>query len=150
LGSDFHCNLAEIHLNQIDPLDIKQQEDAFKAAALSVACLLNHRFEVERYRKSREWDPIVGVSFTGLFDFFVHAFGTPWLKWWEAGRPDTKEGQKFKTQEANFLSRWRKTVNDTVFEYCDRHNIRRPSRCTTVQPAGTKSLLTGASPGGLR
>ncbi len=147
LGSDFHCNLAEIHLNQIDPLDIKQQEDAFKAAALSVACLLNHRFEVERYRKSREWDPIVGVSFTGLFDFFVHAFGTPWLKWWEEGRPETKEGQDFKMQEATFLSRWRKIVNDTVFDYCDQHNIRRPSRCTTVQPAGTKSLLTGASPG---
>ncbi len=147
LGSDFHCNLAEIHLNQIDPLDINQQEDAFKAAALSVACLLNHRFEIERYRKSREWDPIVGVSFTGLFDFFVHAFGTPWLKWWEAGRPETKEGQDFKIKEATFLSRWRKIVNDTVFDYCDRHNIRRPSRCTTVQPAGTKSLLTGASPG---
>ncbi len=147
LGSDFHCNLAEIHLNQIDPLDINQQEDAFKAAALSVACLLNHRFEVERYRKSREWDPIVGVSFTGLFDFFVHAFGTPWLKWWEAGRPGTKEGKDFKLKEATFLSRWRKIVNDTVWEYCDRHNIRRPSRCTTVQPAGTKSLLTGASPG---
>ncbi len=147
LGSDFHCNLAEIHLNQIDPLDINQQEEAFKAAALSVACLLNHRFEVERYRKSREWDPIVGVSFTGLFDFFVHAFGTPWLKWWEAGRPETKEGKDFKHKEATFLSRWRKIVNDTVFDYCDRHNIRRPSRCTTVQPAGTKSLLTGASPG---
>tara|TARA_B100000700_G_scaffold271957_1_gene315208 strand:- start:896 stop:3271 length:2376 start_codon:yes stop_codon:yes gene_type:complete len=147
LGSDFHCNLAEIHLNQIDPLDLRQQEDAFKAAALSVACLLNHRFEVERYRKSREWDPIVGVSFTGLFDFFVHAFGTPWLKWWEAGRPETEEGKSFKIQEATFLSRWRKIVNDTVFDYCDRHNMRRPSRCTTVQPAGTKSLLTGASPG---
>ena len=44
-----------------------------------MACLLNHRFEVERYRQSRAWDPIVGVSFTGLFDFFVHAFGTTWL-----------------------------------------------------------------------
>ena len=29
------------------------QYDAFKAAGLSVACLLNHNFEVERYRKSR-------------------------------------------------------------------------------------------------
>ena len=45
-----------------------------------MACLLNHRFEVERYRQSREWDPIVGVSFTGLFDFFVHAFGADWLR----------------------------------------------------------------------
>ena len=147
LGADFHCNLAEIHLNQIDPADHQAQEDAFKAAGLAVACLLNHRFEVERYRQSRAWDPIVGVSFTGLFDFFVHAFGTPWLTWWEAGRPDTAEGQAFKAQEAAYLSRWKQIVNEAVWDYCDRHGLRRPNRCTTVQPAGTKSLLTGASPG---
>ena len=147
LGADFHCNLAEIHLNQIDPADKDEQHNAFKAAALSVACLLNHRFEVERYRQSREWDPIVGVSFTGLFDFFVHAFGTNWLEWWEKGRPASEEGKKFKLQEAEYLNRWKKTVNQTVWDYCDRHSLRRPSRCTTVQPAGTKSLLTGASPG---
>ena len=147
LGADFHCNLAEVHLNQIDPSDDEGQRDAFRAGALSVACLLNHRFEVERYRQSRAWDPIVGVSFTGLFDFFVHAFGTPWLNWWEAGRPDSEEGREFKRQEAEYLSRWKKVVNETVWEYCDRHGLRRPNRCTTVQPAGTKSLLTGAAPG---
>ena len=147
LGADFHCNLAEIHLIQIDPADHKAQEDAFTAAGLAVACLLNHRFEVERYRQSRAWDPIVGVSFTGLFDFFVHAFGTPWLKWWEAGRPNTDEGQSFKQQEAAYLGRWKEIVNNAVWDYCDRHGLRRPNRCTTVQPAGTKSLLTGASPG---
>ncbi|WP_413440117.1 ribonucleoside-triphosphate reductase, adenosylcobalamin-dependent [Synechococcus sp. MIT S1220] len=147
LGADFHCNLAEIHLNQIDPSDHQAQDDAFRAGALSVACLLNHRFEVERYRQSRAWDPIVGVSFTGLFDFFVHAFGSDWLRWWEAGRPDTAQGQKFKEQEASYLSRWKTVVNETVWDYCDRHGLRRPNRCTTVQPAGTKSLLTGAAPG---
>ena len=147
LGADFHCNLAEIHLNRIDPLDEQDQAEAFRAAGLAVACLLNHDFEVERYRQSRLWDPIVGVSFTGLFDFFVHAFGTPWLKWWEAGRPDSDEGRRFKQQEAAYLARWKQTVNEAVWEYCDRHGIRRPNRCTTVQPAGTKSLLTGASPG---
>ena len=147
LGADFHCNLAEVHLNQIDPSDEEGQADAFRAGALSVACLLNHRFEVERYRQSREWDPIVGVSFTGLFDFFVHAFGTEWLSWWEAGRPDTEEGLRFKEQEAAYLSRWKEIVNQTVWDYCDRHGLRRPNRCTTVQPAGTKSLLTGAAPG---
>ncbi len=147
LGNDFHCNLAEVHLNQIDPKNIEEQKKAFKAAALSVACLLNHEFEVERYRKSREYDPIVGVSFTGLFDFCVHAFGTPWLKWWEAGRPENEEGKAFKKEEAKFLDLWRKTVKETVWEYCDKHNLRRPNRCTTVQPAGTKSLLTGAAPG---
>ena len=147
LGADFHCNLAEIHLNRIDPDDLVSQEEAFTAGGLAVACLLNHRFEVERYRQSRAWDPIVGVSFTGLFDFFVHAFGTPWLKWWEAGRPDTEEGRSFKAKEAEYLSRWKEIVNKAVWDYCDRQGLRRPNRCTTVQPAGTKSLLTGASPG---
>ena len=147
LGADFHCNLAEVHLNQIDPADLEGQADAFKAAGLAVAALLNHRFEVERYRQSRAWDPIVGVSFTGLFDFFVHAFGTPWLQWWEAGRPASSEGLVYKQQEAEFLSRWKEIVNQAVWDYCDRHQLRRPNRCTTVQPAGTKSLLTGASPG---
>ena len=147
IGADFHCNLAEVHLNLIDPNDLQDQEDAFRAAALSVACLLNHRFGVDRYRQSREWDPIVGVSFTGLFDFFVHAFGTPWLKWWEAGRPDSEEGRTFRAEEARFLSRWKQTVHEAVWSYCDQHGLHRPNRCTTVQPAGTKSLLTGASPG---
>ena len=147
LGADFHCNLAEVHLNRIDPNDHEGQADAFRAAGLSVACLLNHRFEVERYRQSRAWDPIVGVSFTGLFDFFVHAFGTPWLEWWAAGRPATEEGEAFKRQEAEYLSRWKSIVNEAVWSYCDQHGLRRPNRCTTVQPAGTKSLLTGAAPG---
>ncbi|MBM5808189.1 MAG: ribonucleoside-triphosphate reductase, adenosylcobalamin-dependent, partial [Cyanobacteria bacterium M_surface_10_m2_179] len=147
LGADFHCNLAEIHLNRIDPEDHVAQEEAFTAGGLAVACLLNHRFEVERYRQSRAWDPIVGVSFTGLFDFFVHAFGTPWLQWWEAGRPETEAGLAFKAKEAEYLSRWKEIVNRAVWDYCDRHGLRRPNRCTTVQPAGTKSLLTGASPG---
>ncbi len=147
LGADFHCNLAEIHLNRIDPKDHAGQEEAFRAGGLAVACLLNHRFEVERYRQSRAWDPIVGVSFTGLFDFFVLAFGTPWLQWWEAGRPDSEEGRSFRAEEVRYLKRWRRIVDETVWDYCDRHGWRRPNRCTTVQPAGTKSLLTGASPG---
>ncbi|MFM9102773.1 MAG: ribonucleoside-triphosphate reductase, adenosylcobalamin-dependent, partial [Cyanobium sp.] len=147
LGADFHCNLAEIHLNQIHPTDFQAQEDAFRAGAIAVACLLNHDFEVERYRQSRAWDPIVGVSFTGLFDFFVHAFGTPWLNWWEAGRPDSEEGRAFKACEADYLQGWKRILHEAVWQYTHRHGIRRPNRCTTVQPAGTKSLLTGASPG---
>jgi ribonucleotide reductase class II len=147
IGADFHCNLAEVHLNRLDPADHAGQAEAFKAAGLAVACLLNHRFEVERYRRSRAWDPIVGVSFTGLFDFFVHAFGAEWLRWWAEGRPSTDAGKRFRQEEAAYLSRWKEAVNSTVWDYCDRHGLRRPNRCTTVQPAGTKSLLTGASPG---
>ncbi|MBF2098781.1 MAG: ribonucleoside-triphosphate reductase, adenosylcobalamin-dependent [Gloeomargaritaceae cyanobacterium C42_A2020_066] len=147
LGTDFHCNLSEIHLNQINPEDDKAQEDAFKAGSLSVAALLHHQFVEPRFQYSRALDPIVGVSFTGLFDFFVQAFGAGWLRWWAAGRPATTEGLRYKAQEAAYLSRWREIVHQTVWDYCDRHGLQRPNRCTTVQPAGTKSLLTGASPG---
>lgn len=142
-----NCNLSEIHLNQIDPKNYKEQEEAFTAGGLSVAALLNHKFGEERYQKSRELDPIVGVSFTGLFDFFVHAFGVKWLQWWQAGRPANNEGRAFKQQEQEYLQSWKEIVQRVVWDYCDRHNIKRPNRCTTVQPSGTKSLLTGASPG---
>jgi ribonucleotide reductase, class II len=147
LGANFHCNLSEIHLNQLDPNNHKEQEDAFTASALSVAALLNHKFQEPRYQYSRELDPIVGVSFTGLFDFFVHAFGSEWLQWWTQGRPATEAGIAYKQKEHEYLNTWRKIVEQTVWEYCDRHGIKRPNRCTTVQPSGTKSLLTGASPG---
>ena len=147
LGQNFHCNLAEIHLNQIDPGNLQEQEDAFRAGAIAVATLLNHQFIEPRYQQSRLEDPIVGVSFTGLFDFFVRAFGVDWLKWWEAGRPDTMPGLAFKAKEQEYLSRWKAIVHETVWDYCDRHGIQRPNRCTTVQPAGTKSLLSGASSG---
>ena len=147
LGTDFHCNLSEIHLNTLDPNNFEEQALAFKAGALAAGALLHHRFNVPRYQESRELDPIVGVSFTGLFDFFVHAFGADWLKWFVAGRPDTPEGKAFKKTEASYLIRWRKVVETTLAEYCAKHNLKMPNRCTTVQPAGTKSLLTGASSG---
>jgi ribonucleotide reductase class II len=147
IGCDFHCNLAEIHLNRLDPHNRQEQEEAFTAGALSAAALLHHRFVEPRFQRSREWDPIVGVSFTGLFDFCVKAFGVDWLRWWQEGRPDTPLGREFKQQEREYLSFWKEVVHRVVWDYCDRHGLRRPNRCTTVQPAGTKSLLTNASPG---
>lgn len=147
IGNNFFCNLSEVHLNNLNPHNKWEQEEAFKAGALSVAALLHHNFTVERYRKSRNADPIVGVSFTGLFDFFVKAFGIKWLHWWEQGRPQTQEGLQFKIKEQEYLSFWKQVVHNTVWAYCDKHGLKRPNRCTTVQPSGTKSLLTGASPG---
>lgn len=175
LLSDNFCNLAEVHLNTIDPFNFNGQVDAFKAASLSVAALLHHEFANPRYQKSRLLDPIVGVSFTGLFDFFVNLFGVEWLQWWQAGRPvdwgasvDIVQDSRyfallqmdfirvhrfdylsnlFILIEQEYLISWRTIVFGTVNEYCDRHDIKRPNRCTTVQPAGSKSLLTGASPG---
>ena len=144
LGEDFHCNLAEIHLNTLDPIDHAQQADAFRAGALEVAALLFHKFKDDRYQFSRQVDPIVGVSFTGLFDFFVAAFGVDWLKWMMDGRP---AGTDFEEREAAYLTFWREEVEATVREFCEARLLRTPNRTTTVQPAGTKSLLTGASSG---
>jgi ribonucleotide reductase, class II len=147
IGKDFHCNLSEVHLNLLDTTDLNAQIAAFKAAALSACALLHHKFVVRRYRKSRELDPIVGVSFTGLFDFFVHAFGARWLQWWADGRPEDAVGRAYREREGWYLRFWRQTVEGEVRRYCTEHQLRCPNRCTTVQPAGTKSLLTGASPG---
>ena len=144
LGRDFHCNLSEVHLNTLDPKDKVGQRHAFQAAALSACALLHHKFVEERYQYSREKDPIIGVSFTGLFDFFVKRFGYQWLEWWAKGRP---ANAYYHHVEATYLTFWREVVQETVEDYCKRHGLRVPNRVTTVQPAGTKSLLTGASPG---
>ncbi len=147
IGTDFHCNLSQVHLDLLDPNDWKEQEDAFTAAALSVAALLKRGFLESRFQKSREIDPIVGVSFGGLFDFFVKAFGVEWLRWWVEGRPETTLGLEFKRREQEYLSHWQNIAHQVVWDYCDRHHLNKPNRCTTVQPSGTKVLLTGGSPG---
>ena len=147
IGRDFHCNLAEVHLNTINPSDYEAQEAAFYAAGLQVASLLQHEFVHERYQYSREIDPIVGVSFTGFFDFMVHSGGYDWLKWMMEGRNGKRAKAMYENLERDYLSRWRAAAHRGVQDYCERHGIRVPNRITTVQPAGTKSLLTGASSG---
>ena len=147
IGRDFHCNLAEVHLNTIDPNDYDAQHDAFYAAGLQVAALLQHEFVHERYQYSREIDPIVGVSFTGFFDFMVHAGGYGWLKWMMDGRNGRRAADMYTKLEEHYLRRWRTSAHEGVRDYCEKNGIRMPNRITTVQPAGTKSLLTGASSG---
>jgi len=147
IGRDFHCNLAEVHLNTIDPSDYNALYDAFYAAGLQVASLLQHEFVHERYQYSRDIDPIVGVSFTGLFDFYVHAFGYEWLKWNMKGRKAGRAATIFEAAEREYLIKFREAAHEGVKAYCAKHNKRLPNRITTVQPAGTKSLLTGASSG---
>ena len=147
IGRDFHCNLAEVHLNTIDPSDYDAQEKAFYAAGLQVAALLQHEFVHDRYQYSREIDPIVGVSFTGLFDFMVHSGGYGWLEWMMGGRKGRRANDMYAALEQHFLARWRRAAHQGVKDYCEAHGIRVPNRITTVQPAGTKSLLTGASSG---
>ena len=147
IGRDFHCNLAEVHLNTIDYKDYDAQDAAFYAAGLQVAALLQHEFVHERYRYSRSIDPIVGVSFTGLFDFMVNAGGHGWLKWMMEGRKGRRAVDMYAAMERHYLKRWRNAAHRGVKAYCEAHGIRVPNRITTVQPAGTKSLLTGASSG---
>jgi ribonucleotide reductase class II len=153
IGSDFLCNLSEVHLSMIEPENFEEQEGAFKAATLSACALLHQKFDIERFRVSRAEDPIVGVSFTGGFNFFARLFGADWLHWWQAGRPDVWHGRKgefvenraefYREKEQRYFVFWRETVQDTLEEYCTRHGLKVPIRCTTVQPAGSKTLLTG-------
>lgn len=178
-----NCNLSEVHLNQLDPFNIREQDEAFEAGGLITASLLQHTFDDEKFRYSREIDPIVGVSFTGLFDFFVNAFGAEWLLWWKEGRSLDSDiininsrlftlafpselmvivnsyksklmqgatsitSAMFSEMEKWYLSHWRDVAVKAVATYCERNSLRVPNRITTVQPAGTKSLLTGASCG---
>lgn len=171
-----NCNLSDIQLNLFDPLDPIIQREAFRTAGLMVAILLNHKFPDEITQYSREIDPIVGVSFNGLFDFFVNALGIEWLRWWQSDRdkkyqgelqPEFKSvaevlnidvnnyqegdayklGQLFYDIEKAYLSMWKQEVFSGVYEYCDARGLKRPNRTTCVQPGGSKALLTGASSG---
>jgi ribonucleotide reductase class II len=87
------------------------------------------------------------VSFTGLFDFLVHAGGYDWLNWMMDGRKGRRAHDMYDSMEKHYLSRWRNAAHRGVKAYCEKHGLRVPNRITTVQPAGTKSLLTGASSG---
>jgi ribonucleotide reductase, class II len=60
---------------------------------------------------------------------------------------DVYMGEMYKAIEQQYLERWSKIVHETVWDYCDRHNLKRPNRCTTCKPSGSQSLLTGASSG---
>lgn len=148
IGNSYLCNLSGIHVNTLETENIKQQEEAFRASTLCALPLLSHEFDLENLRYSREIDPIIGISITGLFDFFVTKFGADWLKWWKTGRSrEFPKAQYFLDMERITLELWRDTVKSTVEEYCKRHGIKQPNRYTTVQPSGSLSLLTGASPG---
>ena len=147
-GASFLCNLSQVHLNMLDPHNTKQQEEAFRASTLCALPLLSHIFDIEDFRYSREIDPIIGISFTGLFDFFVHKFGYDWLEWWKTARSKNyPKAQYYLDSERLCLELWRDSVRNTTEEYCKKHSIKPPNRYTVVQPSGSVSLLTNASPG---
>lgn len=147
-GTDFLCNLSEVHLNKVDPFNEQEQYEAFKVAGLSVVSLLQHKFVDERQQYSRELDPIVGAGATGIFDFFVNLLGEEWLDWWIQGRTRShSKAKEFLEIEANYLSKWKNIVRETVEEYCKKHNLKTPNRYTCIKPSGSQSLLSNASPG---
>jgi ribonucleotide reductase class II len=140
--TDNFCNLATVHLGQIDPANHKEQTEAFRAGALQAASFLERGFTDERFQKAREFDPIVLVSFTEAFDFFARAGKIEYLRWWQAGRPIEDDG-RFRKMEQDYLAKWRGIVHQTVWQYCDRNNLKRPNRCTGIKPEGSTTLLTG-------
>lgn len=80
------------------------------------------------------------------------AWDSPGQPWWskkpeELDKVTISLGELFATVEEAYLTLWREVVATTVKSYCQEHNLKCPNRFTTIQPAGSKSLLTGASPG---
>jgi ribonucleotide reductase class II len=63
------------------------------------------------------------------------------------GRKGRRASDMYDGMEKHYLRRWRDAAHRGVKAYCEKHGLRVPNRITTVQPAGTKSLLTGASSG---
>lgn len=141
------CNLSEINVNTIDPVNRELQKKAFYAGGLQVASLLQHKFVPEELAYSRKNDPIVGVGLTGGFDFFVHLFGADWLEWMMRGRPTGNKFKRYTQAEQDYLTMWRRAAEAGVKDYCQQAGIEAPNRYTDLQPSGSKSLLTGASPG---
>lgn len=155
-------------MNTLDPFDSVEQEKAFAASTLQCAAFLQRGFVNSGHQFSRDLDPIVGVSFTGAFTFFAKAFGVDWLRWWQAGRPKkwgtTSQlidlcgrylffeeyvgtfaylSDAYEVLERWYLLKWREIIQKTLWDYCDRHNLKRPNRFTTLKPEGSGTLLTG-------
>ncbi|QLE46462.1 ribonucleoside-triphosphate reductase, adenosylcobalamin-dependent (plasmid) [Nostoc sp. C052] len=172
IASNNHCNLATVHLTNIEPSDINEQKKAFRASALNAVAPLHRNFSQEVFAESRDIDPIVIVSFTQGFEFFARLFDIDWLRWWQAGRPfewgkditidfpneDFSKlskikfdclSQYFLATEARYLKFWKTIVEQTVQEYCDRNGLKCPNRCTGLKPEGSLTLLTGTGMCGL-
>jgi ribonucleotide reductase class II len=147
IGHNFACNLSEFQLSQLDPDDHDAQSRAIEAATLAACSNLHFTFPYQKLEDSRQVDPIIGVGFTGLFDFFVRMLGDEWLQWCLEGRPHNGIGSEFRRIEEGHLATWRKEVNQIVDDYCKAHDLMRPNRVTTVKPSGTLSQLSGSSPG---
>lgn len=65
----------------------------------------------------------------------------------EDGRPDATLGEMIVSVENYYYEFWREIVNEKVSDFCQKRGLRTPNRVTALQPAGTKSLLTGDTPG---
>lgn len=148
LGSNLVCNLGEVQLNTLWNSSEEEIKDAFRVTTLMTASLLKDKFSEPVLQKSRELDPIIGVSITGLFDYFVQKLGEDYLIWWVEGRSDENpNAERFSTYEKECLTQWKEVVDQTLTEYCLRQGLRKPNRFTCIKPSGTLSLLSDASPG---
>ena len=56
-------------------------------------------------------------------------------------------GQMLRAVEDGFMTFWKQVCEETIESYCVKRNLKMPNRFTSLQPAGTKSLLTGSTAG---
>lgn len=163
--SGFACNLSQVQLNKHVGQPIDEINRSFYLAGQLAAQVLMRDFPHPILQRAKELDPIVGVSCTGLIDYFVQTLGRQYIQWWMLKRPRSGGGRiiyssqnmkqgEFETQYEYFsryerfcFTQWRKSARAGTYDFCDKNGLKRPSRCTTIQPAGTVSLLTDSSCG---
>lgn len=138
------CNLAQVQLKQHVNSRADDIDESFYCAGQVAASLLMRDFPDPLLQSSREDDPIVGVSFTGVIDFFIQKLGREYIEWWLGGRSTSSY---YPIIEAGYFERWRSAARKGVFDFCKKNNLKMPTRVTTVQPGGTASLLTNCSAG---
>ena len=163
--SGFSCNLANVQLSTLVYADEVKESSCFYHAGMITASVLMRDFPDPLLQAAKEFDPIVGVSCTGIIDYFVTKLGRRYIEWWLAGRPqsgggavmthvDTIQPFQYETQyelyrryEITKFKSWRKAAWEGVKEFCHRNSLKLPTRVCTIQPAGTVSLLTNSSSG---
>lgn len=142
------CNLVELF-----PAKVATDEELYKIAELAVRYAKRVTFsnyDWEGTRKVAERNRRIGISLSGIQNWFVERFGTGAVVNWDFGI--TNEGTTYNKPVYNplivsALDRLYNTVKQSDQKYSAELGCNESIKTTTVKPSGTVALLPGVSPG---